>query len=308
MTLLSSETQLAQQSVQHFAQFLEEKRIKVDSWLDHYLPAAHQPPARLHEAMRYALFPGGKRLRPALVLAANEVFQANEVFARPAACAVELIHSYSLVHDDLPCMDDDDLRRGKPSCHIAFGEATAVLAGDGLLTLAFSLLSEIGDAKLSRGAVQILSKASGSLGMVGGQQEDLDHSGHQPSLEEVQAIHRLKTGCLIEASFRLGAWLGGVEEGGQMDQVGSYGRDVGLAFQIVDDILDETGDAATLGKTPGKDMREKRMTYTACMGVEAAKKEAQRLAERARETCRGFSSKKNSCLWDLTYFVVERLS
>lgn len=242
---------------------------------------------RLAEAMRYSLSAGGKRVRPVLCLLAAESVGGEAAAALPAAVALELVHTYSLVHDDLPAMDDDDLRRGKPTCHIAFGEAHAILAGDGLLTEAFRILAGEGEAPAERRAraVAVLAEAAGWRGMVGGQALDLEgevltREGRGYDLARLQAIHRLKTGALLRASLELGGILGGGTEP-QIACLRDAGAALGLAFQIQDDILDATSDASTLGKRAGKDSGKGKITYPAFLGLDGARKALQEATERA---------------------------
>ncbi len=251
-----------------------------DAALELTLPAADAWPARLHQAMRYSVFAGGKRLRPALVLAGCRAVGGSYAACAPALAAVELLHTYTLVHDDLPAMDDDDLRRGRPTCHKAFDEATAILAGDALQTLAFEALAEI-----SGEAVRVLARAAGSRGVVGGQQEDIDAEGSpvdaSPACRaRLERIHRGKTAALIRASVEIGGLSGGATPA-QRAALVAYGEAIGLAFQVADDVLDATADAATLGKTPGKDAEQGKLTYVAVHGLTAARAEAERLLAEA---------------------------
>jgi len=247
---------------------------RVEEGIERLLPAASEPPARLHGAMRYAMQSGGKRLRPVLVLASSELFGgAGAADPLPAAVAVECVHAYSLVHDDLPCMDDDDLRRGRPTLHKAFDEATALLAGDALLTGAFEILAGAysGNARLGASLVAELADAAGSRRLIGGQMEDLlAERSHRASAEDLKFIHLNKTAAMIEASFAMGAMCGGAAEPSVAD-LRAAGRELGLAFQIVDDILDATSDTATLGKTAGKDARAGKATYVSVHGLDSAR-------------------------------------
>lgn len=245
---------------------------QVERGIDELLPAAHARPARLHEAMRYSMQAGGKRLRPVLVLAAADLFgrAANPL---PAAIAIECVHTYSLVHDDLPCMDDDDLRRGRPTAHKQFDEATALLAGDALLTYAFQLLSENYAAETCGPLVRELAAAAGSRELIGGQMDDLlAEKRSDISHADLESIHRRKTGAMIEASLAMGGLAGGTRDAGHLDALHTVGRHMGLAFQIVDDILDATADTATLGKTAGKDARADKTTYVKLHGLDAARR------------------------------------
>ncbi len=264
---------------------LIELRARVQQALDHRLPPADEPPARLHQAMRYATLNGGKRVRASLVYAAGMAVNAPLSALDVPACAVELIHAYSLVHDDLPCMDDDDLRRGKPTCHRAYDEATALLVGDALQSLAFELLGGDQALKVSPARraqmITILGHASGSRGMAGGQAIDLAAVGRTLAEEELADMHRRKTGALIRASVLLGALAQEESSAATLSALDSYARHVGLAFQITDDILDIEGDAATLGKRPGADQAHNKPTYPLVIGLERAKAKRAELAEQA---------------------------
>lgn len=239
-------------------------------------------PARLAEAMRYSVMAGGKRLRPLLALMAAEACGADPVEALPAACALELVHTYSLVHDDLPAMDDDDLRRGRPTCHKAFDEATAVLAGDGLLTLAFEVIvRHTRRPEAAVACVRALAEAAGPAGMVGGQMADLEAEGRTDgTLEKLEAIHRRKTGALLCAALRMGAAVAGAPEP-VARALDSYGHAVGLAFQIVDDLLDVQGDETKMGKRVQKDSDLGKWTYPGFLGIEGSRLRARQLAEEA---------------------------
>lgn len=256
-----------------FASELREERVAINAALDRLLPAAGAWPARLHEAMRYAVFGGGKRVRPILVRAACRAAGGDEAPALEPGCALELIHTYSLIHDDLPALDDDTLRRGRPTVHVAFDEALAILAGDALLSEGFAVLARypIGDAyaPLRAEACALVATAVGSLGMVGGQVEDLEATGVAPDAGRLDRIHRAKTGALIGAAVEMGALLGGAA-GAAREAFRSFGVRLGLLFQIVDDILDATGTAASLGKSPGKDAAAGKLTYPLVHGLAAA--------------------------------------
>lgn len=264
--------------------FLAGEAAAVDAALDRLLPPAGSWPARLHEAMRYAVFGGGKRLRPVLVRAACRAAGGDTETALEPACAVELVHTYSLVHDDLPAMDDDSLRRGRATVHVAFDEALAVLTGDALLTLAFGVLGAYprGAAWASRraAACALVAEAAGSLGMVGGQVEDMEAAGAPPDATRLEQMHRAKTGALLAASVELGALLAGAS-GERRAAFHRFGQQLGLCFQIADDILDVTGTAASLGKSPGKDVSAGKLTYPAVYGLAAARAEVERLAAHA---------------------------
>ncbi len=281
---------------------------RVETALADLLPAARIAPSRLHDAMRYSTLGGGKRVRAMLVYGAGEVSQADPERLKIAAAAVEMIHAYSLIHDDLPCMDDDVLRRGKPTCHVEFDEATALLAGDGLQSLAFQLLAEYRLAERPEAQlkmIQLFAIACGSRGMAGGQAIDLEAVGKGLTLPELEFMHILKTGALIRASVLLGAHCG--TELGQVDfdHLDRYAKCVGLAFQVVDDILDEEGDAATLGKTAGKDKAGGKPTYTALMGLAPAKRFAAELLADAREALASFGTRARR-LAEIAEFIVHR--
>ena len=253
-----------------------ERQQRIEGVLERVLPAADIAPARLSQAMRYAVLGGGKRLRPLLAYAAGEFTAAPLDQVDVAAAAVELIHAYSLIHDDLPCMDDDSLRRGKPSCHVAFGEATALLAGDALQALAFGVLGGGGLAD-SAGASALLADAAGVRGMAGGQAIDLDSVGMELSRSELETMHRMKTGALIRAAVRLGAACGRRLTGAEIAALDGYALAAGLAFQVVDDMLDVEGSAASLGKTAGKDAVQGKPTFVTSLGLPAARNHAEAL-------------------------------
>jgi geranylgeranyl diphosphate synthase type II len=270
------------------ADYVREARRRVEEALPRFLPDPDDDPpsalcpARLAEAMRYSLLAGGKRLRPVLCLFAAEACGAELDDALPAACALELVHTYSLIHDDLPAMDDDDLRRGRPTCHKAFDEATAVLAGDGLLTLAFEILArEVRPSSAALDCVRILAEAAGPEGMVGGQMADLQAEGQtDATLERLEAIHRRKTGALLRAALRMGAAIAGADDVSRR-ALESYGHAVGLTFQIIDDLLDVQGDESKLGKRVGKDSVLGKWTYPGLLGIEGSRARARQLAGEA---------------------------
>lgn len=268
--------------------FFNEVRPAVDATLDRLLPSADASPSPIHEAMRYSVFAGGKRLRPALCVAAYSVFQPEWTKVLPAASAIEMVHTYSLIHDDLPSMDDDDFRRGRPSCHKKFGEATAILAGDGLLTLAFETLASQRNFAADRmlRVLWLLAGAAGtSRGMIAGQVMDLAAEGAPVGPAQLESIHRFKTGALINASLHIGAYLGGASAG-ELEIVSDFGGKVGLAFQIVDDILDETESNEALGKTAGKDREKKKVTYPALHGLGPSRAMVRQLTDDARAIAR----------------------
>jgi geranylgeranyl diphosphate synthase, type II len=260
---------------------------RVEQGIDSLLPPASTRPARIHEAMRYSLQAGGKRLRPVLVLATAELFGKGEHDALPAAVAIESVHTYSLIHDDLPCMDNDDLRRGRPTAHKAFDEATALLAGDALLTYAFALLSRhyAADTALAHALVQELSGAAGSEQLIGGQMEDLlAERKNNVTADQLEFIHLNKTAAMIRASLVMGGLCGGLRAPRELDLLRKLGRELGLTFQIVDDILDATADSATLGKTAGKDLRADKTTFVKVHGLDGARRHAREHTTAALES------------------------
>ena len=268
------------------AEFVQGARRRVEQALGRYVtepsddPSADLP-AQLSEAMRYSLLSGGKRLRPVLALMAAEACGGSVEDALPAACALEMIHTYSLVHDDLPAMDDDDLRRGRPTCHKAFDEATAILAGDGLLTLAFEIVAKYSRPDVAARCVVALAVAAGPSGMVGGQMADLQAEGRTDyTVEALEAIHRRKTGALLRAALRIGGLTAGASDD-ILEALDTYGHAVGLAFQIVDDLLDVEGDEAKLGKRARKDSDLGKWTYPGVLGIEGSKARARQLADEA---------------------------
>jgi len=255
-----------------FAAEMKRQVARVERGLDQHVPSATTRPARLHTAMRYSLEAGGKRLRPVLVLAAAELFGTKDELALPAAAAVECIHTYSLIHDDLPCMDNDDLRRGRPTAHKAFDEATALLAGDALLTHAFALLAGHYPAETSQALVRELADAAGSRHLIGGQMEDLlAEKKPDATAAELEFIHLNKTAAMIEAALVMGGLVGGANAE-NLATLRKAGRQLGLAFQIIDDILDATVDTATLGKTAGKDVQAGKVTFVKLHGLETAQR------------------------------------
>ena len=264
-----------------FAVWSRERQQRVEGVLEAVLPPLDAPAARLAAAMRHAVLGGGKRLRPLLAYAASELAGADPGRVDSRAAAVELIHAYSLVHDDLPCMDDDTLRRGKPTCHVAFGEATALLAGDALQSLAFTVLAA-DPGPMGAEACRILADAAGSAGMAGGQQLDLDATGATLDLPSLERLHRMKTGALIGAAIRLGALCGRPLEPAEASALDAYARAAGLAFQVVDDVLDAEGSDASLGKTAGKDAARNKATFVTLTGLAEAKRRATALREEAR--------------------------
>ncbi len=297
-----------------FASWVANRQSRFEQVLRQLLPSAEVAPQRLHAAMRYAVLDGGKRVRPLLAFAAGELAGASAERVNFAAAAVELIHAYSLVHDDMPCMDDDVLRRGKPTCHVEYDEATALLVGDALQSLAFQLLSEHNlndDAIKQLRMVKLLAVASGSRGMAGGQAIDLASVGKQLTLPELEQMHIHKTGALIRAAIMLGAQCGSDNNRGdglndaQLDKLDRFGKLIGLAFQVVDDVLDCEADTATLGKTAGKDADNDKPTYVSLLGLQAARDMAQRLHREAVASLSEFDTSAQR-LRELADFIVLR--
>jgi farnesyl diphosphate synthase len=293
----------------HLEQTLRQYQRRVEDALDRRLPRSSEPPQQLHEAMRYATLDGGKRVRACLVYAAGAALDVEATVLDAPACAVELIHSYSLVHDDLPCMDNDDLRRGKPTCHKAYDEATALLVGDALQTLAFEILAK--DSALGVNAqrrtrmIASLAEAAGSRGMAGGQAIDLGAVGRALALPELEDMHRRKTGALIRAAVRLGALAGEGAGPEALDALDHYALHIGLAFQITDDVLDVEGDAQSLGKTPGADEAHNKPTYPALLGLQQAKARCAELTDSAVATLVPFGESADA-LAGLARYIVDR--
>lgn len=287
--------------------FLAECRALIDERLDNLIPAEAREPSSVHGAIRWSLFAGGKRLRPALVLAAGRAFGAADAQLLDTACALEMVHTYSLIHDDLPAMDDDDLRRGRPTCHIRFGEATAILAGDVLQTLAFQTIAE--DERLAPGVrVRVMSEVARAAGtpdgMVAGQAYDLDAESRAVTGEELERIHRHKTGALITAAVRCSALIAGASAS-ELEAVTRYASALGLLFQITDDLLDVTATAEDLGKTPGKDARSRKATYAAIYGLDAARERAQAVYQEAL-TALDELERPSPTLRAIARFILER--
>jgi geranylgeranyl diphosphate synthase type II len=290
--------------------YLEERRALVNRTLQAYLPRVRGPAFRVVEAMHYSLFAGGKRLRPILCLAAAEAVGGDPGEVLPAACALEMIHTYSLIHDDLPAMDNDDLRRGQPTCHRQFDEATAILAGDGLLTEAFHLLAAAAPQYSGREAalvevIELISKAAGYQGMVGGQMLDLQAEGRKVTLKELETIHRLKTGALLTASCRAGAILGGGSRA-EVTVLTGYGEKFGLAFQITDDLLDVEGSTAEMGKPAGSDQARGKATYPALLGVDKSRDWARSLVEAAVRDLEPLGGKAEPLAEIARYLLIRR--
>jgi geranylgeranyl diphosphate synthase, type II len=288
-------------------EYLKSRRALVDATLDQHLPPAHTPPARIHEAMRYAVLGGGKRIRPIVAIAAAEACGAEVEKLLVPIAALELIHTYSLVHDDLPAMDDDDLRRGRKTTHVVYGEAIGILTGDALLTEAFAWLARpVVDAERQLRAIREVASAVDSRGMIGGQVADMEGTSVEGTIEQLEFIHRNKTGKLLTASVVLGGLLAGAGE----DVIGAlrrYGDAVGLAFQIVDDLLDVEESAVTLGKTAGKDVAQQKLTYPALLGPETARAQVQALQAAAIENA-GMIVGPVNYLAEIARFICERRS
>ncbi len=281
---------------------------RMEMVLARLLPAAHVAPAKLHEAMRYATLEGGKRVRPLLAFAAGEVAGAARERVEMVAAAVELIHAYSLVHDDMPCMDDDVLRRGKPTAHVEYDEATALLVGDALQSLAFQILSEnkiADDASRQLEMVKILAVAAGSRGMAGGQCIDLEATGKPLTLPELEFMHIHKTGALIRAAVLLGSHCGNSLSDAERARLDRYAKSVGLAFQVVDDVLDSDANTATLGKTAGKDSKQGKPTYVSVVGLPQARRMAEELRAEAHSAIEAFGERARR-LAELADFIVLR--
>lgn len=275
----------------------------VDARLDQLLPPASTRPAELHEAMRYSCLAPGKRLRPALCMACAEAVGAPAESVLDAACAIEMVHCFSLIHDDLPAIDDDDLRRGRPTCHKKFGEAIAILAGDALFSLAFEVLAR-GDGLPALQSLRVLTRATGSDGLVGGEVADVLSEGREIEIEQLRYIHSRKTGSLMAASCEIGGILGGGSEA-EITYLREFGEHVGLAFQITDDILNETADPEQLGKAVGSDRERKKATYTVFFGLDRANAMAQETVAAANAAIAGFERKE--FLAELASFTINRL-
>jgi len=286
--------------------FFESDRREVDATLERLLPPVGTPPASIHAAMRYSVFAGGKRIRPILCLESARIFDPQAATALAVGCALEFIHTYSLIHDDLPALDNDDLRRGQPTCHKKFGEAVAILAGDALLTLAFQTLAEAPvDAARRVEILREVSRAAGTVdGMVGGQVADLEAEGKPADAATRENIHRSKTAALIRASVVSGALAGGADAE-DVARLREFGATVGLLFQVVDDILDVEESSAALGKTAGKDQAQKKLTYPALHGLEKSRQIADQLAARATSVLEPFGERA-ARLRELTEFLVAR--
>ena len=287
--------------------FLDRVRPFIDASLDGLLPSESTSPSLVHQAMRHSMFAGGKRFRPALCIAGFSIYQSDSSRIMPVACAIEMVHTYSLIHDDLPAMDDDDFRRGIPSCHKQFGEATAILAGDALLTLAFETMASCkGFSETAQlHATSTLARALGTLGgMIAGQVLDLQAEGKPIGKAEVESIHRAKTGALLSTSVWMGAYLGGASDS-EAEKILSYGRKIGLAFQIVDDVLDETQSRETLGKTAGKDRKHQKATYPSVFGMEDSRRMVRQLTDEACQLARSMGGPATT-LVEIAEFLESR--
>jgi geranylgeranyl diphosphate synthase, type II len=288
------------------AQYVASQQHKIDEALRRVVPAESTPPESIHKAMRYSLFAGGKRIRPILCMAAAEAVSDSPDGIEQAACTLELIHTYSLIHDDLPALDNDDLRRGVPTCHKVFGEAIAILTGDALLTLAFQVLAQLpGEDHSKARLIEELAVAAGTVGgMIGGQVHDIEGEGKHPDAALLEAIHTAKTGALLRASLRMGA----IYAGGDSEQLGAltcYGEHVGLAFQIVDDVLDVEESSATLGKTAGKDAQQKKITFPAVYGLGRSREMAEQHRLAAHLALQPFDERAER-LRELADWIVHR--
>jgi geranylgeranyl diphosphate synthase, type II len=290
-------------------QFLEEQRTRIDTELDRLLPAEEAYPPSIHRAMRHSLFAGGKRLRPLLCLEAGGLMGGDEQALLQIGCALEMIHTYSLIHDDLPALDNDDLRRGKATCHREFGEATAILAGDALQTLAYEVLSSTGSLPAERRLrlIHEVAQATGTrAGMIAGQVVDLEMARRPINAASLKFIHSAKTGALLRAAVRAGAITAGAAEP-DLERLTIYGEKTGLAFQIADDLLDELGSSAELGKTAGKDQHQGKSTYPALYGIEESRRTAARLVEEACEALEVYGRGAER-LQGIAHFLIERTS
>lgn len=280
---------------------------KIDKALNSYLPEKENPQSVIYTAMRYSLFAGGKRLRPILMLECAKMCGGNESEVMPFACAMEMIHTYSLIHDDLPAMDNDDLRRGMPTSHIKFGEATAILAGDALLNKAFEITSDTEiNPRLALKAISILSSSSGTEGMIGGQIVDIESEGKNISIETLRYIYLLKTGAIIRSSCTVGAVLSGAGNE-EIKAVDEFASNLGVAFQIQDDILDVEGDTETLGKPIGSDEQMQKNTYVKLLGLDESKRLVQKYSDKAKQSLKIFGEKADFLI-KLTDYLIDRKS
>jgi geranylgeranyl diphosphate synthase, type II len=287
--------------------YLRSRQKEIDRVLDRYLPKASTKPTTLHKAMRYSLFAGGKRLRPILCLAAAEACGGKIKNALPLACALECIHTYSLVHDDLPSMDNDDFRRGRPTCHKVFGDGIAILAGDALLTIAFEIVSSARPAPRYNMSILLreVAVAAGSQKLIAGQVADLEAEGRKVKRDELRFIHENKTAAILKTSVRLGA-MSANADAKKLRAITQFGHGLGLAFQVIDDILDVTQTSEILGKSAGKDVTAKKATYPAVIGLEKSRAEARRLTRQADDALSVFAGSKAQALHALANYLLER--
>jgi geranylgeranyl diphosphate synthase type II len=291
----------------NLTEYLAARQKSIDETLDRWLPEAAAPPETIHRAMRYSVFAGGKRIRPILCMEAARTISDSVEGVENPACALELIHTYSLIHDDLPALDNDDLRRGRPTCHKVFGEAMAILAGDALLTLAFEVLAKtrsMDDARRARIIAELAAAAGTAGGMIGGQVNDLEGEGKPPSPVLLESIHRAKTGALLRASLRIGAIFAGASPE-EYDALSRFGEHIGLAFQIVDDLLDVEQPSEALGKTAGKDAAQHKITFPAVYGLESSHRMADEERRRAHAVLKPFGARA-SRLAELADLIVHR--
>ncbi len=291
------------------ARYLEEQRAQIDAELDRLVPSEDAYPASIHRAVRHSLFAGGKRLRPLLCKEAGRLLDGDAQAVSRIGCALEMLHTYSLIHDDLPALDNDDLRRGRPTCHKAFGEATAILAGDALQTMAYEVLSETRGIPAER-QLQIISEiahATGTCGgMIAGQVVDMEMTARPVDAASLEFMHSAKTGALLRASVRVGAMAAGAAQT-DLDRLTTYGEKIGLAFQIADDLLDELGSSAELGKTAGKDRHQGKATYPALYGIEESRRTAARLVKEGCEALSAYGGRSER-LEEIAHFLIERTS
>lgn len=300
----ATQTQSATETI---TDYFKRQSTRVEPWLERLLPSSQTAPATIHEAMRYSIFAGGKRLRPTLVIATGEVFEANEQALMPTACALEMIHTYSLIHDDLPAMDNDDLRRGRPTNHKVYGDAIAILAGDALLTQAFITLAQLEgvSAETKTRVITEVAQAAGTVNaLIGGQVLDIQNEGRAVTAAELDAIHRAKTGALIRCCVRVGAIIGGANES-DLQWLTEYAEKSGLAFQVADDVLDATATSEELGKTAGKDEASQKATYVALYGIDAARQRAEQLCQEAIAAVQKIG-RDTTQLEAIARFIVER--
>jgi geranylgeranyl diphosphate synthase type II len=298
---------MTQTSTTSLEEYLMEQQRIVDRALEHWVPASDSEPQSIHRAMRYSLFAGGKRIRPILAIASAGAIADAPVGVENAASTLEMIHTYSLIHDDLPAMDNDDLRRGRPTCHKVFGDAIAILAGDALCTLAFEVLSCVPHITAERkvALIEELGKASGTVGgMIAGQVHDIEGEGHSATADRLERIHRAKTGALLRASVRIGALYAGASDF-QLRALTEYGEHIGLAFQIVDDILDVEQTSEILGKTAGKDQAQQKITFPAVYGIERSRVMAEQHRRAAHDSLASFDDRAGR-LRQLADLIVQR--